>query len=303
VTVATSLSFQQARPAMIVGHTLSQAMPPLGLGEPFALLGGDRLGPAGIPFTLGHEWQPRFLDAVCDACTNLLLAERPWFRMPPALLVGPNGAGRTHAARALAKAAGVAHVILNLSDPVIAANVSASSEVSEALWVTPIVTGMAATRIANPVVSVIGADRDLNAAVALASMIDPVSGRAWHEDRIGTTVDLGEVTWLVQANAPADLPEPLREQLTVIAMERTFCRLESQVLLSLLCEVLNDLNIEPSDPSVSWDDIMSRLQMGQAASPKQAYGRLKMAVIDAQYDWAVSRAQSTGHKSADQQPF
>ena len=46
-----SIPFHPATPAIIVGHSATADVPPLGLGEPFALLGGDRLGSSGIPFT------------------------------------------------------------------------------------------------------------------------------------------------------------------------------------------------------------------------------------------------------------
>ncbi|CAN5598620.1 hypothetical protein BH10PSE14_BH10PSE14_35240 [soil metagenome] len=297
-----STTFHPATPAMIVGHSTSAAVPPLGLGEPFALLGGDRLGPSGIPFTVAHEWQPAFLNAVTAACGDLLIAERPWFRMRPTVLVGPDGAGRTHAARSLARAAGVPHVILNLSDPVIAANIAASGEINEALWVSPVVTAMAATRCANPVVTVIGTDRHADAAVSLAAMIDPVFGRAWDEDRIATVVDLGEVTWIVQAATVAELPVPLRDHLAVVPMQHVPCVRDSQMMVSLLAEVLDDLNLSPADPAVSWNGIALRLSWRSWLSPKQAYGALRSAVIDAQYAFAVSRLQSADTDSTDQQP-
>ena len=169
--------FQPATPAMIVGHSTGASVPPLGLGEPFALRGGDQLGPGGITFELGHDWQVDLCDTVAGACEGLLAAERPWFRLPPTALVG-KGTGRTHAGRSLARAVGVPHIILNLSDPVIAMNVAGSGEINEALWVSPIVTAMAATRCANPVVSVVGAEHNADAAMALVTMIDPALGRA-----------------------------------------------------------------------------------------------------------------------------
>lgn len=280
-------AFQQAKPAMIVGRSTSAAIPPLGLGEPFVLLGGNRLGPSGIPFMLDHEWQPAFLDAVRTACDDLLVAERPWFRMRPTALVGLAGAGRTHAARSLARLAGVPHIILNLSDPVIATNMAASGEINETLWVSPVVTAMAVTRCANPVVTVIGADRYPDAAVSLAAMIDPQLGRAWDEDRLETVVDLGEVTWCVQAARIEELPAPLRALLAVVPMQQAHCQPNSQIMVSLLAEVLDDLKLSPSDPAVSWDGIALRMPRLRWQPPKDAYAALRTAVIDAQYEFAV----------------
>ena len=138
-------AFEPAIPAMVVGRSFDGSPPPLGLGEPFALLGGDRLGPDGIPFQVMHEHQPGFLRWVTQSCQASLAAERPWFRGRPVVLTGEQGVGRTHAARWLARVAGPPHVVLNLTDPVIAANVTASGRVNEALWASPITVAMAAT--------------------------------------------------------------------------------------------------------------------------------------------------------------
>lgn len=198
------------------------------------------------------------------------------------------------------------HIILNLSDPVIGASMAASSEVSEALWVSPVVTAMAATRCANPIVSMIGAGTNADAGLAVASMVDPFLGRAWAEDRIGTIVDLGEVTWLVQADAIQELTAPLAEKLSVIPMQQVDVDPQSPVFVSLLAEVFEDLKLAPVDPTVSWDDIVRRVarQYGLGGdyprfhhyeprhfgrSVRQIYGHLRTAIIEAQYDFAVGK--------------
>jgi hypothetical protein len=283
---------------MIVGHSMAATAPPLGLGEPFALMGGDRLGPGGIAFDLGHDWQRDFVDAVADACDDLLAAERPWFKMPATALIGRAGCGRTHAARMLASAAGVTHVILNLSDPVIAMNVSASGEINETLWVSPVVTAMAATRCANPVVTVVGAEHNADAAMALVAMADPMLGRAWREDRIATSVDLGEVSWLIQCSDPSNLPSPLADRLRIVPMRQTNVVPDTTIALSLLIEVLADLGIARNDPAVVWHDIFNRIDWRGFTTAAKAYADLRSAVIQAQYDFATQ-----GHATADLDPY
>jgi hypothetical protein len=285
---------------MIVGHSMTASAPPLGLGEPFALMGGDRLGPGGIAFDLGHDWQRDFVDAVADACDDLLAAERPWFKMPATALVGRAGCGRTHAARMLASAAGVTHVILNLSDPVIAMNVSASGEINEALWVSPVVTAMAATRCANPVVTVVGAEHNADAAMALVAMVDPMLGRAWREDRIATSVDLGEVSWLIQCSDPSNFPSPLADRLRTVAMRQENVVPDTTIALSLLIEVLADLGIARNDPAVVWHDIFDRIDWRGFTTSAKAYADLRSAVIQAQYDFATQRHATT---AADLDPY
>lgn len=50
---------------------------------------------------------------------------------------------------------------------------------------------MAATRCANPVVSVIGACRSAKAAATLAGLLDAAAARTWQEGQIDTSIDLG----------------------------------------------------------------------------------------------------------------
>ena len=290
MSAAAVQAFQVATPAMIVGQSTTDCPPPLGLGDPFLLLGGDRLDAAGIPFDYMHEWQPELLQKVREGCASQIAAERPWFRTAPSVLVGVDGTGRTHAARRLAQVAGVPHVIVNLSDPVIATNLGTVGEMNEALWVSPLVIAMAATCCANPVVSVVGADLSPDAAMALATMIDPEQGRVWQEDRIDAVVDLGEVSWFVQVEDPLALPVPLREQLAVVPMRNPNWSLESDRTLSMILEVLSDLRIDILHPAVAWADLRARLAKGPWRTwqtTKDAYEAVRAAIIDAQYDFSM----------------
>ena len=299
-------------PAMIVGRTDDDREPPLGLGEPFALMGGDRLGPAGIRFALAHEWQPDFLAAVENACETAIREERCWFRLPPALLVAHAGVGRTHAARRLASAAGVPHVILNLCDPLIAANLGNGGEIGEALWISPLTAAMAATRIANPVVSVIGVGTNPHADAALAEMIDPETASSWHEDKLGVEIDLGEVSWLIQVeNTPylwssSQLGGSLdrspfswlyrtgREQAlgASLSAHLTEIRFNSvrdrgdEVQLSVALEVLEDLGLDPADPSLDIAEILKESR--HFSKVRDLYAALHTLFVERQYQSAIS---------------
>ena len=195
----TIMPFEPAVPAIIVGEAFDGGTPPLGLGEPFALLGGERLGPDGIVFEMLHDHQPDLLGWIASSCGAQLEAERYWFRGAPVILTGPRGCGRTHAARWLARVSGVPHVILNLSDPIIASNLAASRAVGETLWASPVTVAMATTRCANPVVTVLGAEfASDDVTNGFLSMIDPELGAVWREDLLGVQVDMSEVTWVFQ---------------------------------------------------------------------------------------------------------
>lgn len=272
--------FRRATPAMIVGRAFDDGPAPLGLSEPFALRGGDRLGPDGIAFELMHEHQPAFLRWVTSSCRALIAVERPWFRAPPVLLTGPEGAGRTHAARRLARVAGVPHVILNVTDPVIAANLASSGHVSEALWASPVTVAMAAKRCANPIVTVIGIDKvGDDIAAGIVSMIDPATGRSWSEDQLKTEIDLGEVTWAVQCDSLTRVPPALRGLAAHVEFSSLPSGVENTAALSILLEVLDDLGLDEADPAFDWPNVACRLSAYHRTA-KHLYAQMTEAVTD-----------------------
>ena len=271
-------------PAMIVGQNRESTDIPLGFGEPFALLGGDRLGPGGIPFALAHEWQPEFLSAVICACEQAIEETRPWFRMTPSFLTGPAGTGRTHAARRLAKSVGVPHVILNLSDPLIAANLGSGGEIGEALWVSPVAAAMAATRVANPVVSVVGMGIHPDADATLAELIDPAIGSYFHEDMLGIDLDLGEVTWLIQIDEAKNLPPLFGLSLEEIAFKRGYGR-GSEICLSVAMEVLADLQLGSEILAAQLPEILDHER--NVASVSEIYSDYRNLLVENAYQTAT----------------
>ncbi len=225
-----------------------------------------------------HEHQPDFHWYVTTTCQIRIAAERPWFRGLPVLATGPKGAGRTHAARRLARVVGVPHIILNLTDPVIASSIASSGRVSEALWASPITVAMAATRCANLVATVIGIDQvGDDVAGGLVAMIDAQTGRAWSEDQLGVQMDFGEVTWIVQCDDMRRVPPALRAKTTQIDFVEFPRGTETTAALSVLLEVLDDLRVDRADPAFDWTNI-ARALSGRHRSAKQLYIEMTHAV-------------------------
>lgn len=294
--------FRRATPAMIVGRAFDGGPAPLGLSEPFALNGGDRLGPDGIAFDLLHEHQPAFVRWVTSSCQALIAAERPWFRARPLLVTGAQGGGRTHAGWRLAKAADVTSVVLDLTNPLIAASVASSGRVNETLWASPITIAMAAKRCANPVVSVIGIDVVAgDVAAGLVAMIDPATGRAWSEDRLETYMDFGEVTWILQCDDLNRVPEALRQQAAHVRFDAFPSGIETTAALSILLEVIENLGLDEADPALDWPNVVRHLG-GYHRSAKDLYARMVQAVIAAASGPNADR-QITDDDHTDHVPF
>lgn len=276
----TTLSpYQHGTPAMIVGHGTGDDPLPLELAEPFALLGGDRLGPDGIPFLVMHEHQPDFLGWVRKRCAAMLSAERPWFGGGTLILSSETGAGRTHAARFLARVIGVPHVVLNLTDPVVAANIAASGEINEAMGASPVTIAMATARCANPIVTVVGADRVSDDVLAgLVAMIGPDRGRRWHEDRLGIDIDFGEVTWVLQRDLRRGIPSWVAPDAASVMLRRKESDRDHVLVLSICAEAMGDLGIDPRSRLVSWQRIRERLPLYGHSSAKELYANIVNAL-------------------------
>lgn len=273
-------SFEAATPAMIVGQSLDGTIPPLGLGEPFALLGGDRLGPAGIMFDVMHDHQPQFLQWISQSCRTQLAAGRPWFKGTPIALTGPVGAGRTHAARCLAATIGAPHAVLNLTDPLIASSIAASRDVAENLWAFPPTIAMAAMRCANAVVTVLGADRvEADVTSSLAALIDPESSQCLIEDRLGISVDLSEVTWILQCDEPGKVRSATGRDIPVVALSSPPNGIETVLALSIFREAMEDCRMDMTDPVCTWDRITRMLPHYHFMHAKSLYADMVNAIM------------------------
>lgn len=251
--------FKTARPAMIVGQTFDGGPAPLGLDQPFALVGGDRLAPDGLLFDLMHEHQPAALEWVASCCRTSINAGQPWFHGPPVMLSGNCAFERIHFARRLAEQIHAPHVVLNCADPQIGLALASSGRVDDAVWALPITVAMAAHQCANPIVTAVGLGRATDDAVmGFFSLIDPAGGSCT-EDQLRTTVDLSQVTWIIHDDYRAPAPAFIRQFATSVRWEAFPRRLGTTAALSILLAVIRDLALDASDPGLDWLNITRKL--------------------------------------------
>lgn len=274
-------------PAMEVSKCFSARGAALGFDGPFDLLGGDRLGSDGVAFRLAMDWHPGLMRHVAAVCGDQRVQGRSWFRMPPTLLAGPDGVGRTHIGRRIATEAGLPHVTLDLHDARLVRR-EASPDVPEPV---PPLVAMAMTRCANPVVSVINADTAPPPALALVTrLVDPALNRRIVVDALSTQLDLGQVTWLIQSSAPDRLPDRLCDRLVRIDLQVPDGEAIEFMTIDVLAEVVSDLGLRPPGGDVVeavlarvggrrghpprvvrmrelYDDVVAHLQDDGAGSP------------------------------------
>lgn len=231
-------------PTMEIASGFSTRTVPLGLDGGFELRGGDRLGPNGIACDLAMDWHPALMRLVEAACDDQRVRGRPWFTMPPTLLSGPAGVGRTHIARRISAAAGVPHLVMDVRDHDSAMRRHAPDV---PMPITPVV-GMALTRCANPVVSVVNVDgADQEELAHIARLLDVRQNGRFVEPGLGATLDLSQVTWLVQSSAPDALRDRLRDVLLEVRLEEPEDMDATFLVIDLIAEVIADNGLEEPD--------------------------------------------------------
>lgn len=199
-----------AATTMTAAQGFTAREPRLGLGMPLALRGGEQDALHRLAVELGLGWQPQLRSIVDQAILQARDQSSPWFKLPPLLLTGERGIGRTHAARRIAHAAGVPHAFLDFTDPAGLDQLRPRACGPDLMLPSLPVLAMAIGGCANPIISVVGCE-DLNRASVqdFAAMIDPATAGRFVDHAAGCVVDLRQVSWIAQCCDPREMPAAL----------------------------------------------------------------------------------------------
>ncbi|SFQ62770.1 ATPase family associated with various cellular activities (AAA) [Roseivivax halotolerans] len=179
----------------------------------------------------------------CDEVFAQLYLESPWlaealtylwraarvnveksgtFVLPPLVLAGPPGCGKTHLAERLGEVSGCAPLRLDMS------SITASFIVTgaEYTWASASagrpIEHIAETQIANPIVILDEIDKRAHganggdAATALLPLLERSTAAAYQSPYLEAPVDLSHVSWILCVNDVACLPRPLRDRVRVV---------------------------------------------------------------------------------------
>lgn len=224
----------------------------LRLAQPVRLLGDD-LDPDLLERTLTDE-MPNLAGAaqrVGDALRLRALGGNRWFRLPPMLLTGAPGIGKTRFARRLAEIAGVP---LRL---VLAAGQSDDRDLKGTArgWSSAdpgaVVRLIADSGVGNPLVLVDEIDKTnqghRNGCLldSLLQLLESETAARWHDEALQRVVDLSAVTWLLSANSVEGLPSPLLSRVVVVEVPRPTLAHLPRLLEGLRVDLAVDLDIPP----------------------------------------------------------
>ncbi|SFM72033.1 ATPase family associated with various cellular activities (AAA) [Thioclava dalianensis] len=142
--------------------------------------------------------------------------------LPPVILVGPPGIGKSHYARKLAELAGLPVRMIDVGAGSAGFRISGT----EKGWATaqsglPVET-MLATRVANPLMIVDEVDKagtahstrgtSTSLTTSLLQMLEPGTARHFECPYLRIPVDMSRVIWIMTANNLAGIPAPLRDR-------------------------------------------------------------------------------------------
>jgi len=164
-------------------------------------------------------WMAPATEVAWHAMRRCAQQGAPVFRLPPMLLVGPPGIGKSHWSRALAAALGVPTSLVDAAAEAASFSVAGMQRGwANAAPGKPLDT-ILNHGVLNPLVIVdevekAGAVRDTsgtrhNLTEALLALLEPISAARWECPFYRVPFDMSGIGWIMTANSRGGLPEPL----------------------------------------------------------------------------------------------
>jgi ATP-dependent Lon protease len=185
----------------------------------------------------------RFFDVIIPSFGAAFQTGRP-FELPPVLLIGPPGVGKTHIARELAKAIGMPTVSISMPNQS-TAQVFCGRDMS---WKSPAIGTIARTLITNnsatPLMILDEIDKTAGRLTEygdtlgpLHDLLEPSTARAFEDELLKVRFDASRICWLATANDLDPLPPSLVDRFLVIEVPAP----SEQQMLAVLHSLYADL--------------------------------------------------------------
>lgn len=190
-----------------------------------------------------YPWAEDLLRDIEHALTLSAAAGRPWLALPPILLLGPAGVGKTRFARRLAELSDVPLHVINAGGSSDNRDFAGTARGWGTAKPARIVEIFRETECANPIVLIDeidkagGSGRNGKMASTLLTMLEPETRGRFYDEALGTNVDLSFVNWILTANDIAELGKPLLSRLRLVHMPPPPPTAADRVIDTILAEL------------------------------------------------------------------
>lgn len=148
----------------------------------------------------------------------LALLEGGAIRIPPILLLGNPGIGKTHYANEVSNALGIGLEFFPMSSMTAGWIIGGASPMWSESGIGNVARRLIEHPEANPCMFVdeldkVGSDIKHNPIGALYSLLEEETARSFRDEYIGIPIDASRVTWFATANDERDIPPPIRSRM------------------------------------------------------------------------------------------
>lgn len=152
-------------------------------------------------------------------------ASKAALRLPPLLLVGPPGIGKTRFAARLATSLGLRSACLALAGGSDNRELSGTARGWSSTHASWPVEQLVQLRSANPLLIVDeidkagGSENNGRAAMSMLTFLERRTSQVYHDECVGGPIDLSAINWMLTANTTDGLPGPLLSRLIVAVVQ------------------------------------------------------------------------------------
>jgi len=215
----------------------------LALNAPISLAGNiDTRNAADLLKDLREEypWANDLLSEIETAMALSVAGGRPWLSIPPILIVGQPGIGKTRFVRRLSELSGIPLETIHGAGSSDNRDFAGTSRGWSSAHPGRIVEIFCDTKVANPIVLVDeldkigGGERNGQTRQTLLAMLEPETRDHYFDEALSAHVDLSFVNWIFTANSTKDLGRPLLSRVRIVHMPAPSASHAPQILKSAM---------------------------------------------------------------------
>jgi ATP-dependent Lon protease len=261
------------------------------LYEKMLRLGGQRftVKPSALPeIDALLDELPNFAEVLEDIRKHLALCigSNDSVELPPMLLLGEPGIGKTHFARKVAEMLGTGFGFVPMSSLTAGWVLSGASSQWKNAKPGKVFDTFLNGDYANPVIVVdeldkASSDGQYDPLGALYELLESKTATRFIDEFVELPIDASGAVWLATANDPARIPEPLLDRLTVYEIEAPDAEGARAIALSIYQEIRNSHDWGRRFPEAPSDSALERLA---SLGPREMRRALQTAFGTAKLD-------------------